>query len=503
MNSINLLPELFLKKEDCCGCTACYSICPVNAINMLADDEGFFYPEIDTKKCIGCKKCINVCAFKATKKDKQIPDTEFPKIFAFKHNNYYVRTHSQSGGAFTAFSDEIIKNGGAVYGCVMTDNHMAIHKKAETFEERDEMRGSKYIQSDMGEIFSNVKHDLSLGKQVMFTGTPCQIDALKLFLKTDYDNLLCIDIVCHGVPSPLIWTSYLSWLEKEYNAKSIPIKSKFRNKDFGWDSHIETLKLKKENGKETEINSEIFKELFYKEYILRPSCYQCPYTSLHRPGNITIADFWMINNILPGINDNKGLSMVLVNDEKGETLFNTCKKEFFFQEVKLGGNLQRPLREPAKKPNNRKEFWTDWNQKGFSYIVEKYVTNKSTDIKINKFRQYYFLLNQWIQLKQKGLSFEKYFIELGYENIAIYGMGEVGMRLLDELKATNINVKYVIDKADISVEKIPVIKNITSELNVDAIVVTPMFAFDDIKEEFEAITTAQIISIEEIIFGSI
>lgn len=502
MNDTKLFPKLNEKKEDCCGCTACYSICPVNAINMIADNEGFFYPKINTKKCIKCKRCINICQFKKAKENlsNKLTTTKYPEIFAFKHSDYHVRINSMSGGAFTAFSDEIIENDGVVYGCIMKDNYTAIHERAETFEERNNMRGSKYIQSNMQDIFSKVKDDLIIGRKVMFTGTPCQVDGLKSFLNTDYDNLLCIDILCYGVPSPLVWKNYLLWLENRYNANSISKKVIFRNKKFGWDNHIETINMKKADGKNIEVNSEIFRELFHGEYVLRPSCYKCPYTSFHRLGNITIADFWGINSIIPGINDNKGISMVFVNDKKGENLFNNCKEKKFFYKVKLEDAIQRSLREPAKKPKDREKFWIDFDKNDFSYIVEKYVINKDTDIKVNKFRQYYFLLNKWIQLKQKRINFEEYFIKRGYRTIAIYGMGEIGTHLLEELKGTDINIKCVIDKENISLN-IPIIKNVTNHLNVDAIVVTPIFAFDSIKNEIEKLTNISVISIEEIVFG--
>lgn len=367
MNNVNIIPKLFSEKEDCCGCTACYSVCSENAINMKVDNEGFLYPEIDVSKCVHCTKCIAICAFKDKKKNNfgnSYSDETFPQIFALKHKDYNVRINSRSGGAFTAISDEVIGNGGVVYGCVMANAYEAVHKRAETYEERDSMRGSKYIQSNLGNTFLMVKNDLLAGRKVLFTGTPCQIDGLKKLLAINYDNLLCIDIVCHGMPSPLIWKSYIKWLEYEYRAKCITENILFRDKkNYGWASHIETIKMVNDNNKNIEINSGIFKELFYSNLILRPACYQCPYTSLYRPGDITIADFWGINDILPGTNDNKGVSMVFINNIKGRNLFDKCKKNTFFYKVKLGKNIQRPLRESVKNPENRMLFWKEFFEK--------------------------------------------------------------------------------------------------------------------------------------------
>ena len=504
MNNVNIIPKLFSEKKDCCGCTSCYSVCSENAINMKADNEGFLYPEIDVSKCVHCIKCIAICAFKDRKKnnfENSYSNQTFPQIFALKHKDYNVRINSRSGGAFTAISDEIIGNGGVVYGCVMANAYEAVHKRAETYEERDSMRGSKYIQSNLGNTFLMVKNDLLAGRKVLFTGTPCQIDGLKKLLTINYDNLLCIDIVCHGVPSPFIWKSYIKWLEYEYQAKCITENILFRDKkNYGWASHIETIKMVNDNNKNIEINSGIFKELFYSNLILRPACYQCPYTSLYRPGDITIADFWGINDILPGTNDNKGVSMVFINNIKGRNFFDKCKKNTFFYKVKLGKDVQRPLREPVKKPENRMLFWKEFFENDFSYIVENYVVDKKENIKPNKYEQYYYLLNKWIELKQKNINIIQYFRGRNYKDIAIYGMGEIGIHLFEELKGTDINVKYIIDKKNNPMNLVTN-KNINTEIKVDVVVVTPIFDYDSIKNQIKSYCSCPIICIEEIILG--
>lgn len=504
MNSLNLTQGLFSDKEYCCGCTACYSVCPKNAINMKADNEGFLYPEIDVKKCVRCMKCVNICVFKSKKilnPNNDFSNGNYPEIFALKHKNYNIRINSMSGGAFTVLSDEILKNKGVVYGCVMQDNHEAVHIRAETCEDRDKMRGSKYIQSNLGNAFLMAKNDLLDGRKVLFTGTPCQIDGLKNFLDAEYDNLLCVDIVCHGVPSPLVWKSYLKWLENRYNAKCIPEDMLFRNKKrYGWSSHIETIRMINFNGKKIEVNSGIFKELFYGHNILRPACYKCHYTSLQRFGDITIADFWGINNLLPGINDNKGVSMVFVNNKKAKIFFNKCKESTYYYKVKLRDDIQRPLREPAKKPENRIQFWNDFFEKGFSYIVENYVSNKNECIEPNKYEQYYYLLNKWIELKQKNIDIVTYFKSRNYKDIVIYGMGEIGVHLLEELKERDINIKYIIDQKSNPLNLVTD-KSINKKIEADIVVVTPIFAYDFIKNQLKDYCSCPIVSIEEIIFG--
>ena len=290
-----------------------------------------------------------------------------PKIYAVIHKNEDIRAASRSGGVFTALSDQVIFEGGAIYGCVLTDDFSAVHTRVDNGNDRNKMRGSKYIQSDLGNTFKNVKNDLDVGRKVLFTGTSCQVAGLRSFLGKEYDNLICIDIICHGVPSKKIWKAYLKWQEKRYNSKVVGID--FRNKkDFGWRSHFETLYLK--NG--LKINSGIFRTLFYSHTILRPSCYECKYKSIVHPGDITIGDYWGIEKAAPEMDDNKGVSLVLVNNIKGERLFNNVKTELICKKTKLQDSMQPPLEAPFPKPENREQFWDDYNTKSFKYIAKKY-----------------------------------------------------------------------------------------------------------------------------------
>ena len=221
--------------------------------------------------------------------------TQNPTAYAVKHINDEVRMHSQSGGLFTAVSDWVLNQNGIVYGCILDPSFQAIHVRAENQEQRDTMRGSKYIQSTMGEVFSMVKADLISGKYVLFTGTSCQVSGLKAYLGKEYPLLLCMDIICHGVPSPMIWKEYLAWQEK--HNKSEIVSAVFRNKlDFGWRNHTETLEFA--NGKK--IHAQVFKGIFHGDAVLRPSCYKCPYKSLIHPGDITFADCLQNNVVAHG-----------------------------------------------------------------------------------------------------------------------------------------------------------------------------------------------------------
>lgn len=290
-----------------------------------------------------------------------------PLVFAVKHKDIDVRMESRSGGIFTALSDYILENNGIVYGCILTENMLAEHIRVTSKEERDKMRGSKYIQSSLGNVFEYVKNDLIQGKQVLFSGTSCQIAGLQLFLGKEFTNLLCVDIVCHGVPSPLIWINYLKWQEERANSEIESVD--FRNKkDFGWNSHIESLYMKNNS----RVDSEVFKELFYGHEILRPCCHRCPYKSIMHPGNITIADYWGIKNAAPGFDDNKGVSLVLLNDDIGKNMFNAVSDCLDFKECDIEKSMQPPLEAPFPSPDNRYNFWSDFYLKKFECLARKY-----------------------------------------------------------------------------------------------------------------------------------
>lgn len=304
---------------------------------------------------------------------------EQPKVYAVKHKDETIRATSRSGGIFTALSDLILSNGGVVYGVVLTGEFMAAHIRAESTEERNRMRGSKYIQSKLGDTFKNVRKDLDSGKEVLFSGTSCQVEGLKRFLGKKYDSLFCIDIVCHGVPSSIVWKRYLHWQEQRNHGNVVKVD--FRNKkDFGWRDHMETLWF--DNKKS--VSSPVFKNLFYGHMILRPSCYECPYKSVMHPGDITIADYWGIEKAAPEFDDNKGVSLVLINNESGAKMFKQVKNWVIWKQTKLEDSLQPPLKAPFPKPDGREDFWIEFNNTSFSHIAKVYADYGVVN-KINKF----------------------------------------------------------------------------------------------------------------------
>lgn len=300
-----------------------------------------------------------------------------PKVYAVKHINDEVRKNSRSGGVFTAISDNILEDDGVVYGCILNEKFNAVHVRATTKDERDYMRGSKYIQSSLGDTFTSVKRDLLEQKKVLFTGTSCQIAGLQKYLRKEYSNLLCVDIVCHGVPSKLVWQDYLRWIEKTQQKKILSVN--FRNKvDFGWNSHIETITFEDDS----KYNSDIFGKIFYEHMILRPSCYECKYKSIYHPGDITIADYWGIDNACPEFNDNRGVSLVLINSLKGDDYFEKCKDSIICVKTRLEDSMQPPLEGPFPKPEGRADFWSEYRIKGFDLIVRKNKVKRNAFMKV-------------------------------------------------------------------------------------------------------------------------
>lgn len=363
------MKSVFEEKQDCCGCTACEHICPTNAIKMLADEEGFLYPDIIQELCIDCGLCKKVCPIQ----NKLGRDDRFdePRVYAIKHKSNNVRMKSASGGAYPAISDYILKESNIVYGVKFSEKFYVHHDRAKNIQERDEFKGSKYIQSDLRDTFIRIKDDLIDGKGVLFTGTGCQVAGLINYLdakKVNTDNLITNDIICHGTPSPLLWNEYLDFIQQKDELASYT----FRDKDVGW--HGYNVRVKYEKGKE-KLNTpdiRIYANLFGSGLALRPSCYHCKFTNLKRPSDIMIGDFWGIERTLPEIDDNKGVSLMMINTNKGSKVFNEIKSDMEIWESNTKDCLQPNLIRPTRCPENREQFWQDYYDKGFKYIAKKY-----------------------------------------------------------------------------------------------------------------------------------
>lgn len=353
--------------SDCCGCTACASICAHDAISMKPDALGFLYPEVDKDKCVDCGLCEKVCAFNAHY-DTSL-NLDKPLTYAARHKDVREMETSRSGAAFIAISNYILEQGGVVYGAGYTDHFRVVHKRATTKEGRDEFKGSKYVQSDMNTVFRQVKQDLRDGLTVLFSGTPCQTSGLNSYVgKRLRDNLYLVDIVCHAVPSPRLWADYLEYIEKKYQ-KTI-VKTDFRDKIHGWYSpHMERFTFA-DGTSATDFGHRLF---FYMGLSTRHSCAECKFCNMARPSDISIGDFWGIEKVAPEFNaDNKGVSLVIVNTVKGKKLLASSKTELDLLEVQTSQAMQPNLIHPTLASPQRLKFEEDYKTHGYRYVQIHY-----------------------------------------------------------------------------------------------------------------------------------
>ena len=353
-------------KRDCSGCTACASICPVKCIEMKSDEEGFVYPVVDKSRCINCGLCEKTCPIINRKADAKIE----PRAYACINNNLAVRMNSSSGGVFSLLAEYILQNDGVVFGASFDEKFVVRHTFVEREEDLNKLRVSKYVQSDMGEMFKKAKEFLDADRKVLFTGTACQIAGLKSFLKRDYENLFTQDLICHGVPSPLVWKKYLE-LKGFEDCESISFRKKLENKKRG------VFYAKFKNGEEyvkSPYPSEPMTRIFLLNKCLRPSCHACVFKTITRQSDVTLADFWGINSVLPEINDKKGVSLVLIQSEKGQKLFDEIKSGMTYKEVNFKHAIihNKMYYKSALKNPVRTRFFRDLQNLPFKKVMGRY-----------------------------------------------------------------------------------------------------------------------------------
>lgn len=365
-------------KHNCCGCEACVQACPKQCISFEEDLEGFRYPKVDETLCVKCEACENVCP--VINQYSSIPPLHF---YASKNENEVIRLSSSSGGLFTLLAEEIIKRGGVVFGAMFDENWDVVHGFEESIEGIAAFRTSKYVQSRIGNCFREVRDFLKKDRQVLFSGTSCQIAALRHFLHREYDNLLTVDVICHGVPSPKVWRMYLDeimedarkgdnyvWSPPTCPASVGDVKLyirdiSFRNKQFGWKKFCFTLTLAKTkvNGQQSiaslsRIHSDDpYMKAFLSNLNLRPSCYNCPAKGGKSGSDITLADYWGIDSQMPDFDDDKGVGLVIINSEKGNSLFDNLEIKKYEVSADKALALNSSYYKSVKPHINRKSFF--------------------------------------------------------------------------------------------------------------------------------------------------
>lgn len=348
------------EKKNCCGCEACVQRCPKSCITMREDNEGFLYPEIDKNICIDCGLCEKVCpVINQAKERKPLA------VYAAKHKDEQIRMASSSGGAFTAIAESVIDEGGVVFGAKFNQNWEVVHSYTETKEGLESFRGSKYVQSRIGESYKATERFLKTGRNVLFSGTPCQIFGLKLFLRKDYDNLLTVEIVCHGVPSPKIWREYLGTLQL-LNIGFISHK----DKSTGWRDYSFTIRDNEGKILFTEYaRNNKYLMTFISNFTLRPSCFSCPAKVGKSRADITLADYWGIERLLPQLDDNKGISFICANTEKGKVFIEQLNLQMKPTDYHKSIPYNLCIVKSTKEPAERRQFWKEYQEQGITTLL--------------------------------------------------------------------------------------------------------------------------------------
>ena len=361
-------------KMNCCGCSACASVCPRQCISMQADNEGFLYPIVDKNACIDCSLCENVCPFLNIQRERNPV-----KVYAAQSKDDELRLKSSSGGIFSLLAAAVIEDGGVVFGVRFDDNWQPVFDYVENTADLYVFRGSKYVQAVIGNAYKDAQTFLKQGRKVLFSGTPCQIAGLKRFLKSEYENLLTVDVVCHGVPSPYVWKKYLHEIIMSApradqvkntvlsSSKDIPVITgiSFRDKKLGWEKYSFVVRAKSaEGGQNSVLLSDMhlenrFMQAFLSNMILRPSCYNCKVKAGRSGSSITIADFWSVKKYHPEMDDGKGTSLVLVNTQNVGYWINRILPLTEYVESDYGyGVAGNPAIEKSVKiPKYRDFFW--------------------------------------------------------------------------------------------------------------------------------------------------
>jgi coenzyme F420-reducing hydrogenase beta subunit len=383
--------QMLCDESACTGCGACAAICSENCITLNPDFEGFLRPFIDFSNCTSCKRCSMTCPilhsvnFDLQRLSDPMPDEidtvtghdseiiNYPVVYAAWNLDDNIRYKSSSGGVFTALAEHILAEEGVVAGAAFDKSLIVRHILIDKTSELNRLRGSKYVQSEINpSLYREIRYLLEKGRKVFFSGTPCEVAGIRRYLKDSYKNLYCCDLICHGVPSPLLFESYLKYsLLKGDRVVGIS----FRDKTKGWKNSQVCMHLENGKSKLIRVNADPYMSAFLKDYALRPSCYACKFKNTQRESDLTIADFWNVSKKYPNYDlDDKGTSLVLVHNQKGQAWLNACSSKLFIGHADINTAItgNQSLVQSSPCPSQRSTFYHDVNTMSFTKFIIKY-----------------------------------------------------------------------------------------------------------------------------------
>ncbi len=359
------------KKSECTGCGACAATCPKNCISFIYDDEGFSYPVADDS-CIKCGKCYDVCPVINSKIGDLSSFNQF--CVAGRHKDDNIWEKSASGGAFSAICQAYCEEGDAIFGAKFEELKV-IHDCVYSLNDITCFRKSKYVQSDAKDSYNKIKYMLGNNQKVLFSGTPCQVAGVRNFLGKEYKNLLCIDLVCHGVGSPGVFERYVKFLEKKYGSKLLSFT--FRNKNVKMGRLLQyVIMMEFENGMRIEDEEDLYNTAFIQALFLRPSCGKCKFANINRVGDITLADFKKKHELLPEAKELDNFSTIIINTRKGQEVFEKLQEFMKLYSIKIDDVVRTnpPLRLPSKMNNSRDYFFYDLKMgEAIDQVFKKYI----------------------------------------------------------------------------------------------------------------------------------
>lgn len=431
--------QVYTRKRECYGCAKCKQTCPVNAITMVRDAEGFVYPIIDEKRCIKCHKCIDTCINNMADEKK----VEITSAVACSALNQEILKRSTSGGIFYLLACAVLEEDGAVYGASYVEGKVE-HVRVEKIEDLHRMQGTKYVQSTIEKILPELEKDIQQNRKVLFAGTPCQVAAVRSLHENEKDNLLLVELFCMGVPAPQVWEDYIAEKESEWGHI---INLNYRDKRTGWMSSSIVYRLENDENIMAH-NEDIFMSGFSQALYMRPSCHDCRFKGANTKGDLKIGDFWGAPNFNYNYEENTGVSIVLEETENGKhwlsKISSKIQKEVVpYSFVLVYNPYEKLSRQPSKK---RKDFFENYKEYAgkISDLIEDYLEPRYTSEQ--RKACHYPVVEGLLKLKNSGESSEKLLLEKGWKRIAIYGLGILGKFLIEDLKGSSIEIECVLDK---------------------------------------------------------